>query len=245
MEINNPGRLPIGVTPANILHTTVRRNDKLAKVFYDLKLMEREGSGYDKIYETLLSNGKQPPETKEGEDSVKVIVRKKIIRAEIILFLNRINTEYPLNQKEIICLSLIAQYNSLSALELAKLLGLTVQGSIRNWLGRLPEYNLIKTHGKTKGTEYFVNPKILQKTKFRGKTTLKGIENHRLQELIYKDLSTYPNSSINDIHERIGKEITLRKVKTLIDHMRVSDEVQSTGLGRWTRYSIIDTTING
>jgi ATP-dependent DNA helicase RecG len=244
LEIKNPGLLPIGVTPANILHTTVRRNDKLAKVFYDLKLMEREGSGYDKIYETLLGNGKQLPETLEGEDSVKVIVRKKIIKTEIISFLDRINAEYPLNQKEIICLSLIAQHNSLSALELTKLLGLTEQSSIRNWLGRLPEYNLVTARGKTKGTEYLVNPKILQKAQFRGKTTLKGIESHRLRELIYKDLSTYPNSSINEIHERIGREITLRKVKTLIDRMRLSREVQSIGSGRWTRYSIVDTDIN-
>jgi ATP-dependent DNA helicase RecG len=208
-----------------------------------MKLMEREGSGYDKIYETLLANGKQLPETIEGEDSVTVIVRKKIIKTEIISFLNRINAEYTLNQKETICLSLIAQYNSLSALELAKLLGLTEQSSIKNWLGRLPEYDMVGSRGKTKGTEYFVHPNILQKTQFRGKTTLKGIESHRLRELIYKDLSTYPNSPISEIHERIGKEITLRKVRTLIAQMKLSGELRSSGSKRGTKYSVANIDI--
>lgn len=49
LEVVNPGPLPLGVTPQNILHTTVRRNDNLARLFHDLGLMEREGSGFDKI----------------------------------------------------------------------------------------------------------------------------------------------------------------------------------------------------
>jgi len=44
----NPGPLPLGVTPQNVLHTTVRRNEHLARLFHDLKLMEREGSGFDR-----------------------------------------------------------------------------------------------------------------------------------------------------------------------------------------------------
>ncbi|WP_245443528.1 ATP-binding protein [Rhizobium phaseoli] len=48
LEVVNPGLLPLGVTPQNVLHTTVRRNEHLARLFHDLRLMEREGSGYDK-----------------------------------------------------------------------------------------------------------------------------------------------------------------------------------------------------
>jgi ATP-dependent DNA helicase RecG len=72
LQVVNPGLLPLGVTPQNILHVTVRRNEGLARVFYDLKLMEREGSGYDKLYEILLSQGKQPPEPVEGPDRFEV-----------------------------------------------------------------------------------------------------------------------------------------------------------------------------
>lgn len=67
LEVRNPGLLPIGVTPRNILHTTSKRNSHLAKVFYDLKLMEGEGSGFDRMYEVLLTSGRPIPEVQEGD----------------------------------------------------------------------------------------------------------------------------------------------------------------------------------
>ncbi|MBK8348467.1 MAG: hypothetical protein IPL08_12900 [Saprospiraceae bacterium] len=42
MEIHSPGRLPYGVTPKNILSQSIRRNEYLSKVFYDLGLMEKK-----------------------------------------------------------------------------------------------------------------------------------------------------------------------------------------------------------
>ena len=86
LEVVNPGLLPLGVTPQNMLHTTVRRNEHLARVFHDLKLMEREGSGYDKMYEVLLSQGKPVPEPHEGPDRFEVTVRRHIIKPEVIDF---------------------------------------------------------------------------------------------------------------------------------------------------------------
>ena len=41
LEIHSPGRLPYGVTPSNILSQSIRRNEHLSKVFYDLALMEK------------------------------------------------------------------------------------------------------------------------------------------------------------------------------------------------------------
>ena len=68
LEVINPGRLPLGVTPQNILHQSVRRNNELARVFHDLGLMEREGSGYDLVYEVLLSQGRPLPQLVEEKD---------------------------------------------------------------------------------------------------------------------------------------------------------------------------------
>jgi ATP-dependent DNA helicase RecG len=74
LEVVNPGRLPLGVTPRNILHASRRRNDGLARIFHDLKLMEREGSGFDLMYERLLASGRAAPTAREGSDSVHVVV---------------------------------------------------------------------------------------------------------------------------------------------------------------------------
>ena len=100
LEMVNPGLLPLGVTPQNILHTTVRRNEHLARVFHDLKLMEREGSGFDRLYEVLLSQGRPAPELREGPDRVEVTIRRRILRPEVIDFMTKADQAFQLTQRE-------------------------------------------------------------------------------------------------------------------------------------------------
>ena len=238
LEVHNPGLLPLGVTPQNMLHKTVRRNEHLAKIFYDLKLMEREGSGFDKMYEILLSNGKQVPIPTEGEDRVTVTIHKRISRNEVVKLVSRANEEFQLRQREIICLGLIAQHTTLSSIEFSRVLNLPQQNAIHDWLGRLQDLELIKSKGKTKGVEYFVNPEFLKRVDFKGKTNLKKIESYRLKELIYEDLSMYPNSSVGDIHQRIGSEIPTRKVKAILYQLVDEKKLNYTGDRKWRRYFI-------
>lgn len=225
LEIHNPGLFPLGVNTNNILHKTIRRNEHLAKVFYDLKLMEREGTGYDKMYEVLLANGKQIPEPIEGDDRISVTIRKRILKTEVIKLVQRANDEFALKQREVICLGLIAQHSTLSAIEFSKILNLNQQNAIRDWLGRLTDFGVVKSKGKTKGVEYFVNPAYLKQANFKGKTNLKRIEDHRLKELIIEDIRTFPESTLSEIHERIGKEIKEKKlrdqIKILVDGKQV------------------------
>lgn len=238
LEIHNPGRLPYGVTPQNILSQSVRRNEFLSKVFYDLNLMEREGSGYDLVYEQLLSTGKPLPVVSEGDDRVTVTIRKQIISKEVVKLMDKANQEFQLKQKEIIALGIIAQSNSIAALQLSKILNQKDETGLRNWLGRLIDLELIQSKGKTRATEYFINPSYLRKLNFKGKTDLKKIEPYRLQELIHQDLLTYPHSQIGDIHTRIGKEIPQRKLKSELDKMVEASKISKSGEKRWTRYSI-------
>lgn len=242
LEIHNPGLLPIGVTPKNILHKSVQRNRHLAKIFYDLKLMEREGSGYDKIYETLLSSGKPLPKVKEGSDRVTVTIHKQIIDKDIINFIDKANQEFQLSTKELISLGLIAQHGSLTAIEFSKELGLERDEDIRDWLGKLMKWDLIKSKGRTKGTKYLVNKEYLRKLSFEGKTQLRDIEPHRLRELIIEDLQIYGKSSIGDIHKRIGKEIRRRTVRTQITNLLDDDRIQKEGKKKGTKYFIDDSS---
>lgn len=242
LEFHNPGRFPIGVTPQNILHKTVRRNEHLAKLFYDLKLMEREGSGFDKMYEILLKNGKQVPIPIEGDDRVTVVVKRRIIKTEVLSFIQLMQEEFLLRQKEVICLGLIAQNTVLSATAFADILNLTQQNGIKDWLGRLLDLKIILSKGRTKGMEYFVNPTFLQKANFKGKTNLKNIENHRLRELIYQDVFIYPNSVLRDIQERIGNEIPQRKIQAQLYEMVTEKILIVSGQLRWRKYSIHQNT---
>jgi ATP-dependent DNA helicase RecG len=238
LEIHSPGLLPLGVTPQNIISKSVYRNTHLSKVFYDLQLMEKEGSGYDKVYEVLLFNGKPEPIVEEWDDRVVVTVKKHIINKEVVRLMSKVNDDYFLNQKEIIALGLITQNGTISSLELISKLSLRNNASLKYWIKKLVEKDIILTKGRTKATEYFINPELLRLVDFKGKTDLKKIEPHRLEHLILEDLKIYKKTSIGDLHKRIGVEINQKKIKRQLDKMIDDNKIKTEGENRWRRYSI-------
>lgn len=243
LEVHNPGLLPLGVTPRNILQKSVRRNNHLAQVFHDLKLMEREGTGYDRIYEAQLLQAKAVPQVLEEDDGVAVRVDRRILRPELINFLAAADQHFGLTQRERIALGLIAQHGSLTALEFGSLLQIEGDDRIRSWLGSLPQREIVLTQGRTRGTEYFVNPEVLRSTEFKGPTTLKKIQPHRLRHLVLEDLTTYsPDlasaSPISAIHQRIGLDIPRKKLGTALATLRHSRAIVMTGLRAGARYAL-------
>jgi ATP-dependent DNA helicase RecG len=240
LEVVNPGLFPIGVTPQNVLHKNVRRNPYLAQVFYDLHLMDKEGSGIDKMYQVLLSNAKHIPIPYQGDDFVKFTIHKRISKPEIVSLINRAINEFALNSKELISLGLIAQHNSISAIDFSKELNLPdTPNVVTNWLGRLTDLELVISKGKTKGTEYLVNPDFLKKANFKGRTNLKRIENHRLEELIYQDVKIYGPTALGDIHKRIGDELPYNKVRKTIYSMIEKEILHPSGNKPHIKYSIV------
>jgi len=238
MEIHSPGRLPFGVTPKNILSQSIRRNEHLSKVFYDLGLMEKEGSGYDLVYAKLLGSGKPLPTVIETNERVTVIVKKQFVSKEVVRLMDKASNEFTLKQKELISLGLLAQQQSYTALEISSILNQNEEVGLRNWLGRLIDLELVIKTGKGKGTQYAVNPEFIRKINFKGKTNLKNIEDYRLEELIFKDLTAYPNSAFSEIHQRIGLEINQFKIKRMLKSMVESNILISEGQRKWTKYSI-------
>lgn len=238
LEVVNPGPLPLGVTPKNVLHTTVRRNEHLARLFHDLKLMEREGSGFDKIFEVLLSQGRPAPELIETHDRVQVTVRRRILKPEVIDFIAKADQTYQLTQRERIALGLLAQHDAMTARELAAVLELPSVEALQPWIKRLLEWDLIQSAGRTQATRYFVDPGLLRTLNFVGGTTLKRIEPHRLAALIVEDVGRYPKSKIGDIHERIGLEIPRSRVRRAVEQLVKEEKLIQEGVRSGTRYRL-------
>jgi ATP-dependent DNA helicase RecG len=214
----------------------VRRNEHLARLFHDLKLMEREGSGFDKMFEVLLSQGRPAPELAELHDRVQVTVRRRIIKPEVIDFIAKADQTYRLTQRERIALGLLAQHDALTARELATALELLGIEALQPWLTRLLGWNIVHSAGRTQATRYFVSPELLRSLSFPVGTTLKRIEPHRLAALILEDLHRYPRSSTSEVHQRIGSEIHPRQVKRALDALIAKGEVHFEGENRWRRY---------
>lgn len=236
LEIHNPGLLPLGVTPSNILHATVKRNEHMARIFYDLRLMEREGSGYDRIYEALVTTGRPVPEVREGDDRVMITVRKRILNPAIIDFMFKSDQAYEMTQKEKIALGLIAQHEAVTAINLCRILEIRDADDLKPWIDRLCNWQIVKTRGRTKATEYYVDPELLRKLDFKGKTSLKGIEKHRLRELVIRDLEIYKESGISEIHKRIGAEIPVYKLRRELAVLANEKLIVTKSSKRWKRY---------
>ena len=236
LEVVNPGLLPLGVTPQNLLHTSVRRNEHLAKIFHDLKLMEREGSGYDKMYEVLLSQGKSVPEPMEGPDRFEVTVRRRILKPQVIDFMAKADQTFQLTQRERISLGLLAQHEALTARELVKALELSSIDNLNPWINRLLSWGLVLSSGRTQATRYFIDPDVLRRLEFPASTTLRRIEPHRLQALVVEDLRRYPRSAIGEVNKRIGAEIPYKQVKRAVDVLIAAGQILFAGDRRGRRY---------
>ncbi|MEN1579720.1 ATP-binding protein [Pseudomonas aeruginosa] len=236
LEIVNPGPLPLGVTPGNVLHASVRRNEHLARLCHDLKLMEREGSGFDTVYDVLLSQGRPAPRVEEGADWVRVTLTRSAPDRRVLAFITKASESYPLNQRERIALGLLAQHEALTAKELVERLELSHADQLRPWLERLCKWELVLQSGRTQATRYFVQPELLRTLAFPAVTTLKRIEDHRLRALVLEDLQRYPGSAIGEIHRRIGEEIPRRRLKTMLGSLVTEAVVRMDGKLKGARY---------
>ncbi len=238
LAVVNPGRLPLGVTPRNLLHASRRRNEGLARVFHDLGLMEREGSGFDLMYDRLLSQGRPAPLPEEGADWFKVTIERRIAKPEVMRLLTQADERFQLTQRERITLGILAQSEGMTARELKAVLETEGGDDVAVWLGRLPSLALVQTVGRTQGTRYFVDPALLQGAQLIQPTTLARIEPYRLKELIREDLRRYPDSSSADINQRIGAEIPLKSFKRALDDLIIAGQVSYAGERRWRRYRL-------
>ncbi|MFZ1325379.1 MAG: ATP-binding protein [Candidatus Contendobacter sp.] len=242
LEVVNPGRLPLGVTPQNILHASRRRNDRLATLFHDLKLMEKEGSGFDLMYDIQLSQGRSVPVPSEGPDSVSVIVGRRVLKPAVVKLIADADARFQLRRRERITLGLLAVASEgLTARELAMRLELGSADDLRPaWLDRLLDVGLVESTGRTQAVRYFVSPALLKGSGLDRKTTLRRLEPHRLRALILEDLRRYPKSASGDIHRRVGVEVPYRTLKRAIDNLVKMVHVRFEGLGRGRRYWPVD-----
>ncbi len=76
LEVSSPGGFISDVTPENIVgHEPISRNPLLAETLERIRLVERAGMGVKRMFQILLSYGKEPPTYEAGADYVRVTIR--------------------------------------------------------------------------------------------------------------------------------------------------------------------------
>jgi ATP-dependent DNA helicase RecG len=87
LEISNPGGLPGGITPENILrHEPVPRNPALVDALTRLRLVNRSNLGVRRMYQALLMEGKEPPTILDEGNAVRVIFRASQLSVPFRMF---------------------------------------------------------------------------------------------------------------------------------------------------------------
>ncbi len=238
MEVINPGLLPIGVTVSNILQKTIQRNDHLSRVFFALQLIEKEGSGWDLMYETLLSSGKEVPKPYEGDDSVKVVIKRNVISNETVRMFEYINDHYTISQKGLIAFGIIIQAKKIKVSELSAKLQLPQDERLRTYVKSLLDNEIIIATGRGKGVWYSVNPKLFFAAKSNSPTTLKTIEPYRLKALIIEDLRHHPDSLISEISKRLP-DVEYADLERIVREMAHKEEITYQGGRKFRRYQNI------
>jgi ATP-dependent DNA helicase RecG len=240
MVVVNPGRLPFGVTPKNILQKTVKRNQELSRILFALHIMEGEGSGYDLMYETQLSLGKSVPILFEGDDSVSVTVERKIVSKESSRVFEHLQYFYPQiaqNQKALIAFGIVFQEEIISSIDLIRKLQLPEADRLRSYLEPLISQDIILSRGRGKGTKYYVNPAIISDSKANIQTTLKAIEPYRLKELIKQDLKYHSLSLVSDISQRLP-DVPFKDLQKMVRRMASDGELIPDGGRKFRRYRL-------
>ena len=237
MEVVNPGLFPCGVTVDNILHKQKKRNEQFARLCYALHLMEGEGSGYDLMYETLLTSGKQKPIPFEGDDFVKVTIHRKVASKDAAQLCDYVITNYDTTQKGRIALGFILAEGKMSVSQLAKALQLNIGDKISNYIDRLVDDGILAYSGRGNGIQYFISPTVVSNSRSNIKTSLKTIEPYRLRALICEDLRFHPNSLWSDIAKRLP-DVDTNELQKTIRKMAIEGLIIYTPSRKYRKYRL-------
>lgn len=93
IEMTNPGRLVGGITPENILHhAPVTRNPCLVDALVRLRLINRSNLGIQRIYTSLLIEGKDLPDIHEVGECFRITFRASNVSSSFRAFVAEENT---------------------------------------------------------------------------------------------------------------------------------------------------------
>ena len=151
LTIWSPGGLPLGITLKELYkpHSSVLRNKAIGEVFYDLELIERWGSGIDKIRKACLNAELPEPQFENNQNGFKIIFRKDIYTEEYLIKLG-------LNARQIKAVLYVKEKNKITNILYQNICNTSQRTATRD-LSNLVSEGVFEQIGITgKGTEYIL-----------------------------------------------------------------------------------------
>ncbi|WP_456411934.1 ATP-binding protein [Oceanithermus sp.] len=158
LEIANPGGLPPGMTPENILrHPPHRRNPTLAAALARLGYVERAGLGVDKMYRLMLRYGKEPPEYRAWPHAVTLVLHNPGFDAEFVRWISEAQNRQGAFTLDYLIVTAALRRGPRTTAELARALALEPEPT-RKLLRRMEAAGLILAEGQGRARRWRLAP---------------------------------------------------------------------------------------
>jgi len=152
LVVYNPGALPFGMTVERLTdprHNSIPRNRLLAMLFYDAGIIERYGSGIQRILDDCQNNGFHPPQFTELDHGFQVILSKDIFTEAYL-------QKKGLNERQIKAIVYVKEKGKITNKEYQELYQASARTATRE-LTQLVSEELFEKIGTTgRGTQYIL-----------------------------------------------------------------------------------------
>jgi ATP-dependent DNA helicase RecG len=246
LEISNPGGLPGGITPENILrHEPVPRNPTLVDALTRLRLVNRSNLGVRRMYQALLIEGKEPPRILDEGEAVRVIFRATDLSVPFRMFVavegdkGRI-----LSVEHLLIIQHLLRNPEIDTLTAAQMTQQT-EVDARQALARMEtEFGFLERGGTGRGTYWTLRYDLHRRLSAPGhperdrridweaaKTRVLSILKQRAQ----RGEAGLNNAEIRQIAHLDRNQV----VRLMAELRRENPEISEPGRGRWARYQWI------
>lgn len=152
IQIWNPGGLPFELTIDDLLdpaHSSKPRNKLIAQIFYDIALIERYGSGIQRMIHACIAAGLPEPVFEEKFGGFSIEFRKNIYSDNYLMQLG-------LNERQIKAVLYVKNYEKITLSTFKKLIPEISEKTLYRDIINLVEKKILKSSGQKKGRIYYL-----------------------------------------------------------------------------------------
>jgi ATP-dependent DNA helicase RecG len=243
LEISNPGGLPGGITPENILrHEPVPRNPALVDALTRLRLVNRSNLGVRRMYQALLIEGKEPPQILDEGEAVRVIFRSADLSVPFRMFVTEeADRGHILSVENLLIIQHLLRHPEIDTTTAARMTQQTEPDARETLSSMETDMGYLERGGTGRGTYWALRHDLHRRLSMPGhperdrRIDWEAAKTRVLSVIKQRAERGEPGLSNAEIRQIIHFDRN-QVVRLMIELRRENPNIQSPGRGRWARY---------